>query len=60
MNTKLGIPVWLICGIIGAFIATMKGRGGCFWFALCAILGPIGLIIAAVVSRKPESAYRDG
>lgn len=60
MNTKLGIPAWLIFGIIGAFIATSKGRGGCFWFTLCAILGPIGLVIAAVISRKPEGNYRDG
>ncbi len=47
----LGIPLWLIFGIIGAWIATSKGRGGCFWFTLCAVLGPIGLIIAAVISR---------
>ncbi|WP_156040451.1 hypothetical protein [Chondromyces apiculatus] len=51
MDLKLGIPVWLLCGIIGAWIATTKGRGGCFWFLLCAILGPIGVVVAAVVSR---------
>jgi hypothetical protein len=47
----LGIPAWLFCGIIGAFIATMKGRGGCFWFSLCAILGPFGIALAAIVSK---------
>ena len=47
----LGIPLWLICGVIGAWIATSKGRGGCFWFLLCSFLGPFGLILAAVVSR---------
>jgi hypothetical protein len=47
----LGIPGWIICGVLGAFIATTKGRGGCFWFALCGLLGPIGLIIAAVIPR---------
>ena len=51
---KLGIPVWLLCGILGAWIATSKGRGGCSWFFLCAILGPIGLVIAAVVSEKQQ------
>jgi len=49
----LGIPAWLLCGIIGAFIATMKGRGGCSWFFLCAILGPFGIVLAAVVSKQP-------
>jgi hypothetical protein len=47
----LGIPVWLLIGILGAWIATSKGRGGCFWFLMCAFLGPIGLLIAAVVPR---------
>jgi len=54
MKLELGIPLWLIRGIIGAVIATMKGRGGCFWFLLCAALGPIGLVIAAIVSRKTD------
>jgi hypothetical protein len=46
-----GIPLWVVFGIVGAWIATSKGRGGCFWFALCGMLGPIGLVIAAVVPR---------
>jgi len=50
----LGVPAWLICGVIGAWIATTKGRGGCFWFVLCAVLGPLGLILAAVVSRNND------
>jgi hypothetical protein len=47
----LGIPLWIVFGIVGAWIATSKGRGGCFWFALCGLLGPIGLVIAAVLPR---------
>jgi hypothetical protein len=47
-----GVPIWLIFGVIGAWIATSKGRGGCFWFLLCSFLGPIGLVLAAVVSRR--------
>jgi hypothetical protein len=43
---------WLICGVLGAWIATSKGRGGCFWFLLCAWLGPIGLILAAVLPAR--------
>jgi hypothetical protein len=53
MDVKyLSIPVWLLCGILGAWIATTKGRGGCFWFLLCAVLGPLGVVVAAVVSRR--------
>jgi hypothetical protein len=44
----LGLPLWFVFGLIGAWIATTKGRGGCFWFLLCSLLGPIGLLIAAV------------
>ena len=50
-RTLIGIPLWVVFGIVGAWIATTKGRGGCFWFALCAALGPFGLALAAVVSR---------
>ena len=46
-----GIPGWIVLGILGAWIATSKGRGGCFWFLVCGFLGPIGLIIAAVIPR---------
>ncbi len=46
-----GIPGgWFMCGVLGAWIASSKGRGGCFWLALCWVTGPIGLILAAVVS----------
>lgn len=55
MDLKLGIPAWVLCGIIGAWIATTKGRGGCFWFTFCAIAGPIGLVIAAVISKVPKN-----
>jgi hypothetical protein len=52
MELFLGIPLWLLFGILGAWIATTKGRSGCGWFLLCALLGPIGLFIAAVISKK--------
>jgi hypothetical protein len=54
MRLELGIPVWLLCGILGAWIATTKGRGGCFWFLLCSVMGPVGLIVAAVVSKRED------
>jgi hypothetical protein len=55
MRVEYGIPLWLLFGVLGAWIATTKGRSGCFWFLLCAIFGPIGLIIAAVISKPRES-----
>jgi len=51
MELLVGIP-WLLFGILGAWIATTKGRSGCGWFILCSVLGPIGLILAAVISKK--------
>ncbi len=54
MRLEHGIPVWLLCGVLGAWIATTKGRSGCFWFLLCAALGPIGLIVAAVISKQRD------
>jgi hypothetical protein len=48
----LGLPLWFVFGLLGAWIATSKGRGGCFWFLLCSFLGPIGLLIAAVSPRR--------
>ncbi|MFH1278591.1 MAG: hypothetical protein ABIK65_09450 [Candidatus Eisenbacteria bacterium] len=52
MEFMIGIPLWILFGVIGAFMATMKGRSGCGWFLLCALLGPLGLILAAVVSKR--------
>jgi hypothetical protein len=50
----LGFPLWFLFGILGAWIATTKGRSGCGWFLLCAFLGPIGLFIAAVIKKKDD------
>ncbi len=47
-----GVPVWFACGVLGAWIATSKGRGGCMWFLLCIVLGPLGVLLAAVVPRS--------
>lgn len=54
IETWLGIPAWLFFGIVGAWIATTKGRGGCFWFALCVLLGPFGLALAAIVTKVKD------
>lgn len=47
--------IWIICGVITAFMGSVKGRSGCGWFFAGFLLGPIGIIIAAVVKRvEPE------
>lgn len=45
------IWVWIICGVLSAVIATAKNRTGCGWFLLGFILGPIGLIVIAVLPK---------
>jgi hypothetical protein len=52
MELILGIPLWFLFGILGAWIATTKGRSGCGWFLLCALTGPLGLFFAAIVRRR--------
>ena len=48
----LFVVVWLVCGAIGAAIMSGKGRSGVGGFALGVLLGPIGLIIALLLSPK--------
>jgi len=42
--------IWILCGIAGGIILSNKGRSGCGGFALGFLLGPIGLVIALVMS----------
>ena len=51
----LFVVVWLVCGAIGAAIMSGKGRSGVGGFALGVLLGPIGLIIALLLSRSEEN-----
>ena len=41
--------IWIICGIIGAIIASNKGRSGCGWFIIVSLCGPLGIVLALVV-----------
>ncbi len=41
--------IWIICGIIGAVIASNKGRSGCGWFIIVSLCGPLGIVLALVV-----------
>lgn len=48
------IAVWVVCGLIGAAIGSSKNLG-CAGFMLGVLLGPIGLIVIAVMAAKPAS-----
>src|SRR4051795_12492973 len=48
------IFVWLVFGFIGLLIGNSKNMG-CAGFMLGVLLGPIGLIIIAVMGNKPTS-----
>jgi len=41
---------WLLCGIISSTVLSNKGRGACGGFLLGMLLGPIGIILALVMS----------
>jgi len=45
------LVIWFFCAIMCAVIARKKNRTALGWFFLGLILGPIGLLIAAVVGR---------
>lgn len=49
------VTIWILSGVITAFVASYKRRSGCGWFVLGALLGPFGLILSLVV---PSNAAR--
>lgn len=56
--------VWLACGVLSAIVASNKGRSGFGWFLIGVMLGPMGFIMALVVSgnvaKKEEQHIRTG
>lgn len=51
--------IWLIFGIASAIVASNKGRSGCGWFLLGAMLGPLGLILSLVVSKNQGTIEKE-
>src|SRR5919204_711080 len=47
--------IGLSCGIASAVIASSKGRSAGAWFLLGLLLGPFGLIVAALPSRAGQA-----
>lgn len=52
---ELLIPFWILCGIVSAFVASSKGQGGCLWFVIGFVGGPIGVIVAFAWPRNEKA-----
>ncbi len=44
--------IWLVFGLVGAVVATNKGRSGCVWSVLGLLLGPVSFVLAITVSKN--------
>jgi hypothetical protein len=51
------LVLWLLFGLLGWVIGSGKGKGG-EGFALGFLLGPLGMLIAALMSPTPEVQAR--
>lgn len=49
---EIAFFIWAMCGILGGVIASQKGRSVGGWVILCLLLGPLGVILALVVSQQ--------
>lgn len=48
---ELFLGLWLLTGVAAAIVMHNKGRSGCGGFALGFLLGPLGLVVALVLSE---------
>jgi hypothetical protein len=39
------LVIWIVLAIVGAIVASHKGRSGVGWFFLCALLTPLVILI---------------
>ena len=46
------VIVWILCGVIAAFIASSKGSSGCGFAIVGFLLGPFGILIALFASGR--------
>lgn len=51
--------VWFICGFICSVIAGSKGRSAGGFFLMGLLLGPLGVILAAVIPKNEEQVERE-
>lgn len=48
------LVAWFLCGIGAAVVASNRGAGGCLWFGLGVLLGPIGFALAFTTGTRCE------
>lgn len=53
------IITWLICGFICSVIAGAKGRSASMYFLTGLILGPLGIVLCAVIPANVAQVERD-
>ena len=53
------VILWILLGVLSAIVATNKGRSGCAWFVIGALLGPLGFLIALVLPKDDAQVERD-
>jgi hypothetical protein len=53
------LVIWLLFGVLAAIVASNKGRSGCGWFAIGILLGPLGFLLALVISRNQEAVDKE-
>ncbi len=51
--------VWLVCGFICSVIAGSKGRSAGGFFLMGLLLGPLGVIVAAVLPRNENQIEKE-
>jgi len=54
VEVLLGLALWLFVAIGAGKAAAQRGLNGQLFFGLTLVLGLIGLLIAALISRQPE------
>jgi hypothetical protein len=57
MTWVLLVLLWVVCGGIAAFLGWTKGRSVGAWFFCGLLLGPIG-VIAAALARDQDAVSR--
>jgi hypothetical protein len=57
-NTFCIIGIWLLCGIVAAYIYQRKGRSGLAAFIIGVLLGPIGVILALLSSTDEKAVEK--
>lgn len=50
------VLIWIVCGLGAGMIASSRGRGGCAWFIIGFLLGPIGLGLAFLIPNDGQSS----